>query len=85
MENPINVLIFFLGLEQDDQNFESKLAKKLGIPIPNAKLYLDIDNWDKNWCHSLSTRLCFPQEYWYDLLCQYNASKVNHIIETEFK
>ena len=85
MENPINVLLFFLGLEKDEQNFESKLAKKLGMPVPNAKLYLNIDNWNKNWCHTLSERLCFPQEYWYDLLCQYNASKVNHIIETEFK
>ncbi len=85
MENPITVLLFFLGLEQGDQNFDSKLVYKLGMPIPNAKLYLDIANWDKNWCQTLSERLCFPKDYWYNLLCQYNASKVDNIIETEFK
>ena len=85
MENPITVLLFFLGLEEGDQNLDSKLAKKLGMPIPNAKLYLDIANWNKNWCHTLSERLCFPKDYWYDLLCQYNASQVDHIIKTKFK
>ena len=37
MENPINVLIFFLGLEQGDQNFESGTPESFNVMVKELR------------------------------------------------
>lgn len=76
-ENPINLLLFFLKIDLDDPNYLGKLARQLSMPIPNAQLYLTLSNWDRNWCTTLSERLFFPKDYWYDILCEFNATTLN--------